>query len=160
MSTDIAARIRAKFPLDEAVADVWAGKLNCTWCGRECPIIVGVRVTVGGYSTFFNLVELGVFEQEKWLCGILGREITGRHRIWWRWSEARKRDLLSNGCPWCDDILGEHLDIGEWACREKLGSTTVELDMMWRKALFEPGDKRERAKEGTVTPWPDDGRQL
>ena len=144
MGDDISARVRAKFPLDEAMLEVWAGQIDCHQCGRECPIIAGFRVFVGGHVSSFNLAELGEFELDNATWLILG-PIAKAHRIDWRESKARNGQVLCCSCPACDAILGEQLDIGDWAYRVNLGSVAQPL-AMWRRAIFEPGDERERAK--------------
>jgi hypothetical protein len=145
MTTDIGARVRAKFPLDTAVAELWAGKLPCDWCKRECPIVVGVRLPVGRCETFLNLAEIGAFELEREVCAVLG-PIARAHSIGWRESRSRGCQVLANGCPHCGEMLGERHDPGPWACREKIGDFGVELGLMWRRAMFAPGDRRERVK--------------
>ena len=145
MKSDIAARVRAKFPLDEAVAEVWMGKLDCERCNRQCSIVVGVRVSIGRYETFFNLAELGEFQVERELCAALG-PIAKAHFIDWRDGPSRGGQVLSNGCPRCRSMLGETQDLGPWACREKIGSFEFELSAMWRRAIFAPGDERERVR--------------
>jgi hypothetical protein len=147
MPTDIATLIRTKFPLDEAVAEVWTGTLECARCKRDCSIVAGIRVSIGGYRSFFNLAELGEFQLERDVCAVLG-PIAEAHRLGWQPSEARGRALFCNGCPDCGAILGEHVDLGAWACREKLGAFPIPLHMMWRRAVFEQGDQREAAKAG------------
>jgi hypothetical protein len=145
MTSDVSARVRALFPLDEATAEVWTGKLGCDWCRLECSVVVGVRVSVGRYETFFSLAELGQFQLEREVCAALG-PIARAHVIDWRDSPSRGNQVLSNGCPQCRSMLGETVDLGPWACREKIGAFTLELCAMWRRAMFAPGDERERVR--------------
>jgi hypothetical protein len=53
---------------------------------------------------------------------------------------------MSNGCPRCRSMLGETLYLGPWACREKIGAFTLKLSVLWRRAMFAPGDERERVR--------------
>lgn len=147
MATDIGARVRAKFSLDTGAAELWAGKLPCDRCKRECSIVVGVRLWVGLCETFLNLAEIGAFELANEICAVLG-PIARAHKIAWRESRSRGRQVLANCCPHCGEMLGDRLDAGPWACAKKIGDFEVELHVMWRRAMFAPGDRRERVKAG------------
>ena len=145
MATDVGARIRAKFPLDEAVVEVWAGKLNCWSCEREPRIISGIYVFVGRHLSRFNLAEIGeldLFEPIRAGLGALAED----HRLGWRFSKARDRQWLCNGCVHCGAELGEYLDFDDWAFKEKVCSFAVVLDAKWRQAILDPEEARERAK--------------
>ena len=127
MPSDTGARIRAKFPLDEALVEVFAGRLNCWKCERETPILSGVRVRIGEEWSRFNLAELGEFDQFESLREGLG-PIAAHHRIERRFSATRGRDFLCNGCLFCGALLGEYLDFEGWAFAHRLCTFPVRLD--------------------------------
>ena len=102
---------------------------------------------VGPCETFLNLAEIGAFELAKEICAVLG-PIARAHKIAWRERRSRGRQVLANGCPHCGEMLGDRIDAGPWACAKKIGDFEVELHMMWRRAMFAPGDRRERVRAG------------
>ena len=154
MQTDISARVRAKFPLDTAEGELWAWRVLCPGCGSVALVVTGIWVMVGPPTpsgmvlrSRFSLAELGEF-------GGLFESIMERIapavekcRIARRFSPARGRYLLSNGCRRCGFLLGQYFDMDEVWDKRRIGAFAVPLDEHWRRAVVERGDlERARAR--------------
>jgi hypothetical protein len=100
-----------------------------------------------GRRRWGSLAELGELQLFRELCAFLGR-LAKTYRIDWLHSRSRGFQIFCSGCPRCGDIPGDELDLGPWACDVRIGSFPLQLDAMWRGAMLEPGDERERAKAG------------
>jgi hypothetical protein len=153
MPTDIGARVRAKFPIDEALVEAWKGELPCPQCKRMCSIIAGFRVRIGALAACFNLAELGALDLHRTAWHMLG-PVAKAHGIGWQQSEARRGEVLCNACPHCRAAIGAELHIGEGAYRVMLGARMQPLGL-WRWALFEPGNERKRAAARLLPVGPD-----
>ena len=146
MTSNVSARVRAKFPLDEAMLEVWAGRLPCPRCRHDCSIIAGFRLRIGELVSDFNLAELGALDLHRAAWFILG-PLARAHGIDWQESRSRGQ-VLANACPKCRAAVGAELDLGAGAYRVRLGSAMQPLDS-WRQALFEMQDgKYGRGRRG------------
>ena len=146
MASDIGARVRAKFPLDEIPAEVWAGTTECESCGRETRFVSGLEVGLGKWGDRFSLAELGEYEGLfDSICKALESLIV-EYRIARRPSLARGRWCLSNGCTHCGAFIGEYEDFDQWADKEKVHAFRLRLDENWRRAMIEFGDESRYAR--------------
>lgn len=146
MTSDIKARIRARFPLDEAWAEVWTGRIHCPSCGRETRFVSSIQIEHGRWSNRFSLAELGMFgDLFDSLCEPL-LPLIFEFRIARRPSVARGRWCLSNGCTHCGAFIGEYENFDDWADKEMVETVPVRLDAAWRRAMLEEGDERKWAR--------------
>jgi len=141
MDADLSARVRAKFPIDDAWGEAWEGCIACWSCGRETRFLSSVRIVVGVHEVRFSLAELGAYEGLfDSICDPLLPFVVD-YRIARRPSLSRQRWCLSNGCMHCGAFIGEYENFDDWADRRRVETFPVNMDERWRRTMLEPGDE-------------------
>ena len=118
----------------DTVVSVQAGPLLCWSCRAETQIVTGIEVDVGPDKYRFTVPELDahpdLFESVRGrIPDGLGIGVIKR-----RYSKARKRIYLSNGCVRCDALMGELIEHHAWY-EKTVCEFETRIDESWRRAI-------------------------
>ena len=130
-------RLRFGIPANiDATVSVQVASTRC-WhpgCRAHIRIVTSIDVVFGPNECSFSIPELGEYpELLRVVLDRLPKTLAANIKL--RFSQTQGRSYVSNGCPRCDRLFGDHYEIHSRDGEKTLAVFPIQISVQWRRAI-------------------------